>query len=63
MRRTIPAWAMILALGLANPVLSQETPIGRTVESLLDYERKGNASKSGIIGLSGLATISPLWMK
>ena len=42
MRRTIPAWTMILALGLANPVLSQETPIGRTVESLLDYARNNN---------------------
>jgi outer membrane protein TolC len=42
MRRTIPAWALILALGLANPVLSQETPIGRTVESLLDYARNNN---------------------
>ena len=42
MRRTIPAWTMILALGLANPVLSQEPPIGRTVDSLLDYARNNN---------------------
>ena len=33
---------MILALGLANPVLSQEVAIGRTVDSLLDYARNNN---------------------
>ena len=42
MRITIPAWTMILALGLANPVLSQEVAIGRTVDSLLDYARNNN---------------------
>ena len=42
MRITIPAWTMILALGLANPVLSQEAAIGRTVDSLLDYARNNN---------------------
>jgi cobalt-zinc-cadmium efflux system outer membrane protein len=42
MRRTIPAWTMILALGLANPVLSQEAAIGRTVESLLDFAKGSN---------------------
>ena len=42
MRRIIPAWTMILALGLANPVLSQEVAIGRTVDSLLDYARNNN---------------------
>ena len=42
MRRTIPAWVMVLALGLANPVLSQENAIGRTVDSLLDYARNNN---------------------
>ncbi|GHU27188.1 PTS cellobiose transporter subunit IIC [Betaproteobacteria bacterium] len=41
MKRTIPAWTMILALGLANPALSQE-PIGQTVDSLLDYARDNN---------------------
>jgi outer membrane protein TolC len=33
---------MILALGFANPVLSQEAAIGRTVDSLLDYARNNN---------------------
>jgi outer membrane protein TolC len=33
---------MILALGFANPVLSQEVAIGRTVDSLLDYARNNN---------------------
>ena len=42
MRTTIPAWTIILALGLANPVLSQEAAIGRTVDSLLDYARNNN---------------------
>ena len=46
MKRTIPAWTPILvlflALGLANPVLSQEIAIGRTVDSLLDYARNNN---------------------
>ena len=42
MKRTIPAWTMILALGMANPALSQEIAVGRTVESLLDYARNNN---------------------
>lgn len=33
---------MILALGLANPVQSQEAALGRTVDSLLDYARNNN---------------------
>ena len=38
-RTTIPAWTLILTLGLAGPVLAEETAIGRTVDSLLDYAR------------------------
>lgn len=44
MRGIIPAraWILMLALGVANPVLSQEVVIGRTVDSLLDYARNNN---------------------
>ena len=44
MRGIIPAHALVLmlALGLAHPVLSQEVAIGRTVDSLLDYARNNN---------------------
>ena len=41
-RTTIPAWTLILTLGLAGPVLAEETAIGRTVDSLLDYARDNN---------------------
>jgi len=44
MRRFIPAQVviMMLALGGMNPALSQESVIGQTVESLLDYARNNN---------------------
>ena len=44
MRGIIPAHALVLmlALGLAQPALSQEVAIGRTVDSLLDYARNNN---------------------
>lgn len=44
MRGIIPAQAFILmlALGVANPVLSEEMAIGGTVKSLLDYARSNN---------------------
>lgn len=44
MRGTFPAQALalMLALGVATPVLSQDVAIGRTVDSLLDYARNNN---------------------
>ena len=39
MKRTIPAWTIVLALGLTFPALAQENAVGRTVESLLDYAK------------------------
>ena len=33
---------LMLALGIATPILSQEVAIGRTVDSLLDYARSTN---------------------
>ncbi len=44
MRRINPMRTIILALalGLAPPALAQETAIGRTVDSLLDYARSNN---------------------
>lgn len=41
-RKIIPAWTLILALGLTGPVLAEEAAIGRTVDSLLDYARNNN---------------------
>ncbi|MEF8749588.1 MAG: TolC family protein [Candidatus Accumulibacter propinquus] len=35
-------FVLMLALGIATPVLSQEVAIGRTVDSLLDYARSTN---------------------
>ncbi len=37
-----PALILMLALGAANPAPAQETAIGRTVESLLDFARESN---------------------
>ena len=37
-----PALVLILALGMANPVFSQEAAIGKQVESLLDFARNNN---------------------
>jgi outer membrane protein, heavy metal efflux system len=44
MRKIIPAqaFAILLALGFANQVFSQEAAIGKTVESLLDYAKNNN---------------------
>jgi cobalt-zinc-cadmium efflux system outer membrane protein len=44
MRADLPAQALVLmlALGVASPVLSQDVAIGRTVDSLLDYARNNN---------------------
>jgi len=36
------AVVLLLALGLAQPLLAQEAAIGRTVDSLLDYARANN---------------------
>ena len=35
-------FVLMLALGIATPILSQEVAIGRTVDSLLDYARSTN---------------------
>jgi cobalt-zinc-cadmium efflux system outer membrane protein len=44
MRGAFPAQALVLmlALGVATPVLSQDVVIGRTVDSLLDYAKNNN---------------------
>jgi len=44
MRGIIPVQAIVLmlALGLAYPVLAQEATLGKTVESLLDYAKNNN---------------------
>ncbi|TRZ97618.1 MAG: TolC family protein [Rhodocyclaceae bacterium] len=44
MRGIIPAqaFALLLVLGAATPVLAQERELGKTVESLLDYARTRN---------------------
>lgn len=44
MRGVIPAQAvaLVLALGMAPPVLAQEGELGKTVESLLDYAKARN---------------------
>ena len=44
MRGDFPAQALVLmlALGVATPVLSQDVAIGRTVDSLLDYASNNN---------------------
>lgn len=44
MRRMIAArtMALLLALGFATPALAQDSALGRTVDSLLDYARSNN---------------------
>ena len=37
-KTTIPAWTLILALGLWNGAFADDASLGRTVDGLLDYD-------------------------
>lgn len=41
-KTTIPAWTLILALGLWNSAFADDASLGRTVDGLLDYARNNN---------------------
>lgn len=41
-KTTIPAWTLILALGLWNGAFADDASLGRTVDGLLDYARNNN---------------------
>ena len=41
-KTTIPAWTLILALGLWNGAFADDASLGRTVDGLVDYARNNN---------------------
>lgn len=41
-KTTIPAWTLILALGLWNGAFADDASLGRTVDGLVDYARDNN---------------------
>lgn len=41
-KTTIPAWTLILALGLWNSAFADDASLGRTVDGLVDYARNNN---------------------
>lgn len=41
-KTTIPAWMLILALGLWNSAFADDASLGRTVDGLVDYARNNN---------------------
>ena len=41
-KTTIPAWTLILALGLWNSAFADDASLGRTVDGLVDYARNHN---------------------
>ncbi len=47
-KTTIPAWTLILALGLWNSAFADDASLGRTVDGLLDYARNNNPEYSSM---------------